>query len=131
MARAMTVFAVVALLLVATSRAEAEDKPVAELIALKFARGIVNMTTGWLEMPKQIRQCVQEEGWAIGLVKGPFDGLGMFAARTVAGMYETATFFLPLPFGYVPLLEPPFVWQPDPGISQNTLLIPPGPPAER
>ncbi len=113
------------ILLVATAQAwadgpqlpdqSAEEEPGLDvLIGSKLARGITNFGFGWVEVPKQIYLVGREQGWLAGMFRGPVDGLGMFGARTFAGMYELFSFLIPIPPHYQPLLQPEFVWQPDP-----------------
>lgn len=83
-------------------------------IGTKMARGVTNLGLGWAEIPKQIYLVGQRGGWAAGAFRGSIDGLGMFVARTIAGMYEILTFPIPLPPHYQPLVGPEFVWQPEP-----------------
>jgi putative exosortase-associated protein (TIGR04073 family) len=80
----------------------------------KVMRGVANFGLGWTEIPKQIYLIGRRDGWVVGALRGPIDGLGMFGARTIAGMYELLTFPLPVPSRYQPLVEPEFVWQADP-----------------
>lgn len=101
-------------LLAGASPARAEEPNLAEQIGLKLARGATNFCTGWVELPKQIYLITNDRGWLIGLTRGTFEGLGMLGARTVAGAYEVLTFFLPVPPHYQPLMQPDFVWQPEP-----------------
>lgn len=82
-------------------------------VATKFARGLANLTTGWVEFPKQIYLIGHKEGWVIGALRGPIEGLGMFVARTVAGAYDIITFPVPIPPQYRPMLAPEYVWQPE------------------
>lgn len=77
----------------------------------KFARGMANTTTGWLELPKQIYTTYNEQGPAQGILIGPLKGIGMMLARTLAGIGEVATFFAPTPGFYDPFMEPDYVWQ--------------------
>ncbi|HKW86575.1 MAG TPA: exosortase system-associated protein, TIGR04073 family [Nitrospiraceae bacterium] len=90
------------------------EPPVVEKIATKLTRGVVNFTTGWVELPKQIYLVGHNEGLVTGAIRGLIDGLGMFIARTVAGAYEVLTFPLPIPPQYQPMLRPDYVWQQDP-----------------
>lgn len=76
----------------------------------KAARGVVNIATGWLELPKQIYTTYQDHGALQGCLVGPFTGIGMTVARTVAGALELATFYLAYPRFYGPYLEPRYVW---------------------
>jgi putative exosortase-associated protein (TIGR04073 family) len=80
-------------------------------MATKAGRGLANMTTGWLELPKQIYTTSKEDGVAKGILIGPFKGLGMTLVRTVVGVGEFATFFLAYPGFYDPYFEPAYVWQ--------------------
>ena len=102
-----------------------DESPVVEKSATKLGRGIANFTTGLAEVPKQIYLVGRNEGWAAGALRGPIDGFGMFIARTLAGAYEVVTFPLPIPPQYQPMLQPDFVWQPEPdqsGTASNSSL---------
>ena len=92
----------------------ADDQPILGRIGIKLVRGVVNLGTGWLEVPKQIHHVAREKGLLLGLTRGAIDGLGMFATRTVAGAYEILTFPLPIPPRYQPMLRPDYVWQAEP-----------------
>jgi putative exosortase-associated protein (TIGR04073 family) len=93
---------------------KAEEPPLANQAATKFARGAANFATGWMEMPRQIYLVGHREGWLTGIFRGPIDGLGMVGARTIAGMYEVLTFPVPVPPRYQPVMKPDYVWQPEP-----------------
>lgn len=93
-------------------------------VAMKLVRGIANFTSGWVEIPKQIYLVGQNEGWLTGALRGPMDGLGMFVARTIAGAYEVVSFPLPIPAQYQPLLQPDFVWQPEPPSDRSETASP-------
>jgi putative exosortase-associated protein (TIGR04073 family) len=77
----------------------------------KLARGVANIATGWLELPKQVYQTSQEDGVAKGATVGPLKGIGMTLVRTVAGVGETITFFIPYPGFFDPFFDPAYVWQ--------------------
>jgi putative exosortase-associated protein (TIGR04073 family) len=87
-----------------------ESHALGDRISGKLIRGVVNLSTGWIEVPRQIYEVGTHEGWVRGLLRGPFDGIGMFFARTIAGAVETATFPVPLPT-YKPLLTPAYAWE--------------------
>lgn len=87
-----------------------ESHELGDRITGKLIRGVVNLSTGWIEIPRQIYEVGTHEGWVRGILRGPFDGIGMFFARTVAGALETATFPVPLPT-YKPLLMPVYAWE--------------------
>lgn len=83
-------------------------------IQRKFARGVANTFTGWVEMPKQVYLKTVGGPLILGTVQGVVEGVGMSFVRTTAGLYEMATFPIPVPWYYEPLLEPAYVWQQDP-----------------
>ncbi len=78
---------------------------VAAGMATKFSRGLVNVATGWLELPKEwVEQ--SKANPAIGWATGTFTGIGKTVYRTAAGVYETAFFSLPAPPRHMPVIEP-------------------------
>ncbi len=77
----------------------------------KAGRGIANVATGWLELPKQIYVTSKEGGAVKGIFLGPLKGIGMTVVRTLAGAGELATFFIPYPGFYDPFIEPKYVWE--------------------
>jgi putative exosortase-associated protein (TIGR04073 family) len=80
-------------------------------MAGKAGRGLANIATGWLELPKQIYTTSKEDGVARGISLGPLKGLGMTLVRTVSGVGELMTFFVAYPGFYDPYFDPAFVWQ--------------------
>ena len=80
----------------------------------KLARGVVNTVTGWVEVPKRIHQTSQTSGTAAGFTWGLVRGLGYGFIRTVGGIYETVTFPFPAPPDYRPVIQPDYVFLPDP-----------------
>jgi len=90
---------------------DASPQEVVDGMANKIARGVANIATGWLEIPKQIYITCKEEGYAKGLTVGPLKGLGMTLVRTAAGVGETVTFVVAYPGFYDPLFDPSYVWQ--------------------
>ena len=79
------------------------------LVVTKLFRGMVNAVTGWMEIPKQMSLIWQESGPGKGLGWGLVKGIGFAVARSVAGAYEIATFPLPIPEEYEPLMQPEYV----------------------
>ncbi|OGW75783.1 MAG: hypothetical protein A2Z72_05205 [Omnitrophica bacterium RBG_13_46_9] len=76
----------------------------------KLARGLANILTGWVELPKNIYDTSVEDNVFSGLTVGLVKGVGMAIVRTGAGVYETVTFPFPIPEDYAPVLEPEFVF---------------------
>ncbi len=79
--------------------------------AKKLGRGLANILTGWIELPKNIYDTSVEDNPLSGLTIGLAKGVGMTIVRTGAGVYETVTFPFPIPEGYSPVLEPEFVFK--------------------
>lgn len=79
--------------------------------AKKLGRGLVNILTGWVELPKNIYDTSKQSNPFAGITVGLAKGVGMTVVRTGAGVYETATFPFPLPKEYKPVLEPAYVLQ--------------------
>ncbi|HEY6873374.1 MAG TPA: exosortase system-associated protein, TIGR04073 family [Geobacteraceae bacterium] len=93
------------------SNENSSPQKVVDGMANKAARGMANVATGWLELPKQIYLTYSEDGATKGLIVGPLKGIGMTIVRTFSGVGELATFFVAYPGFYDPYFEPPFVWQ--------------------
>lgn len=123
MRRRMAVFLLaIAMVGATTSSAHAVGSEIDTLggIGTKLSRGIVNLVTGWLEIPKQISNVWQESGAAPGLTLGFLKGFGFAVGRTAVGAYEIVTFPAPLPEGYRPIVSPEFVFS-DWGDSSQTI----------
>ena len=96
-------FVMILVLAVATS-SYAQDP------AKKLGRGLANILTGWIELPKNIYDVSVEDNPLAGLTIGLAKGIGMTIVRTGAGVYETVTFPFPIPEDYAPVLEPEYVF---------------------
>jgi len=79
----------------------------ADHMGTKLGRGILNVATCWMEVPNQIENRIAEDGPGAGGTVGVFEGIGMTVARAVVGVYEIATFPIPLPDDYEPILKDP------------------------
>ena len=79
----------------------------------KLTRGGINIVTGWVEIPKRISETSQESGTAAGFTWGLLRGIGHGFIRTAAGFYELFTFPFPAPPGYVPVIQPEYVFSND------------------
>jgi len=76
----------------------------------KLMRGLANVLTGWVELPKNIYETSVEDNMFAGITIGLAKGVGMTIVRTGAGVYETVTFPFPIPEDYAPVLEPEYVF---------------------
>ncbi len=100
------------LLLIGTS-AEAATQLQSDNALHKFTRGGVNVITGWVEVPKQIRETSRLQGAGSGWTWGVLRGLGHGFVRTAADFYEIVTFPFPAPTNYAPVIQPEFVFDSD------------------
>jgi putative exosortase-associated protein (TIGR04073 family) len=102
-----------AVLLVMPLAAYAEQQPesITEKMSIKFFRGLTNVVTSPVEIPKQIVLTGQEMGGVGYFVIGPFKGILMTVYRATIGVVETAFFTVPQPGYYDSTIEPPYVWQ--------------------
>jgi putative exosortase-associated protein (TIGR04073 family) len=75
----------------------------------KLGRGLVNVLTGWIEIPKNVAKQWRETDPFTGLILGTIRGIGWGFGRTVAGVYEVVTFPFPIPRDYRPLMQPEFI----------------------
>ena len=81
----------------------------------KMGRGVVNVLTGWLELPKQIHLGSREENPVLGLGWGLVKGAGLTVLRSGVGIYEAVTFPLPYPKDFASPYEqmelPDYAWE--------------------
>lgn len=89
-----------------------DKKPeaVVERMAVKLVRGITNIGTAVVELPKQSYLTVRDMGQP-GYVVGPLKGIGMMTYRAFVGMTEAVFFVVPQPGYYDPMIDPEYVWQ--------------------
>lgn len=66
----------------------------------KAGRGLTNVLTCWIELPKQIHMGSQESNPVAGLAWGLVKGIGLTGLRVGVGIYEAVTFPIPYPKGY-------------------------------
>lgn len=80
----------------------------------KLGRGLANMFTGFVEVPKNISREWRKSDPATGIIVGGVKGVGWGLTRFATGAYETFTFPVPAPANYEPLMYPatplPDVW---------------------
>jgi putative exosortase-associated protein (TIGR04073 family) len=106
----LTMAVIVSLLLVSYAMPAMAAEGYVENTGNKFFRGVINAATGWLEFPKQIYKVSKEDNIFVGFTYGAAKGVADTAIRTSAGVYETGTFFVPLPSDYEPVKNPEYVW---------------------
>ena len=63
----------------------------------KMGRGVVNVLTCWIELPKQLHLGSQEQNPVVGVGRGLLKGAGLTVLRGGVGLYEAVTFPVPYP----------------------------------
>ena len=78
----------------------------------KLGRGIANTLLGFLELPKTIEDTGKKDGVGPAISLGFIKGLAKAVARTIVGVYETASFWIPVPEDYKPIItDPEYIFQ--------------------
>ena len=90
--------------------ADQQPEMIAEKMAVKLTRGVTNIVTSIVELPKQTILTTRDMGGA-GMVVGPIKGIGMTVYRGVVGIAETVFCMVPQPGYYDPMMDPEYVWQ--------------------
>ncbi len=94
---------VLALLIVVTTTSVS----FADTAVQKLGRGVANILTSPLEIPKGIEDATKEDGFVAGVTWGVAEGLLDFVKRLAVGAYEVVSFPIPLPKHYKPILTDP------------------------
>ncbi len=81
----------------------------------KASRGLLNLLTGWIEVPKQLHLASSDPSPLHGFGRGLFKGAGLALMRGGVGLYELVTFPLPHPdhfaSPYTAMELPDYAWQ--------------------
>jgi len=73
----------------------------------KLVTGFVNAATGLGELPKNIILTTQRESIVHGITVGLVTGVMHSVGRTVIGVFDVATFWIPTS----PSIQPTYVWE--------------------
>ncbi len=73
----------------------------------KLMRGFENLAGATLEVPGTVMRRTRQDGMFTGLTLGMVDGVLNTVKRAFAGIWEVATFPVPVPEGYDPILSRP------------------------
>lgn len=73
----------------------------------KLGRGLANCATFPIELPSQISNVNNADGPVAACSYGILKGVWCSIVRAVVGVYEVATFLIPLPPSYEPILTDP------------------------
>lgn len=77
----------------------------------KLVRGVGNVAFGWCEIPRNIHMSIEDLDPLTGTIVGTVRGTGQAAVRTGWGVWEVATFPIPIPSEYRNKVWPEFIWQ--------------------
>lgn len=103
--------AILTLGLATIGMAQEESSAVVQGRMRKLGRGIANIATAPAELIRTPELVGRREGYLTAMTVGVMQGAWRTVLRAVAGIYETATFFVEAPPGYEPIFHPEFVWQ--------------------
>jgi len=98
--------ALLALLLAAGAPLAMADDGYGSQVGSKFARGLANTTTGWIELPKDMINTSKDSNILVGMTWGILKGVLDTVGRTAVGALELATFFVPSD----EFVHPTYVW---------------------
>lgn len=73
----------------------------------KLGRGACNVATCIIEWPKAIKEVNETDGAFASLTYGFLKGVGKMCIRAGVGLFEIATFPIPIPKEYRPILTDP------------------------
>jgi len=73
----------------------------------KLGRGLANVLTSIFELPKGMGDVTNSDGVFAGVTYGTLKGVVNTVKRTLVGGYEIATFPIPFPNDYGPILKDP------------------------
>jgi len=73
----------------------------------KLGRGLLNILDAIVEVPGTMMRETEAEGAATGMTKGVVVGVVNTLIRALVGAYEVATFPVPVPEGYAPIMDDP------------------------
>lgn len=92
----------------------------------KALRGAANLTLGlFVEWPKTICYEAREQGPLVGIPAGFLAGFGLALMRMGVGAYELATFPIPIPDDYKPILSPRYPFEPGRTVVSPALVARP------
>jgi putative exosortase-associated protein (TIGR04073 family) len=80
---------------------------------VKLGRGLANVVTCPLEVPKNMGDANQANGIFASMTWGLLQGVADTLIRGVVGVYEVATFPIPFPQEYAPILTDPEYFLPE------------------
>jgi len=79
-------------------------------ISRKLGRGVANVVTAPAELIRQPYLVGQQEGGLAAITYGLVKGCWWTLYRALAGLYDAATFYVPIPRGFRSLIYPEFVY---------------------
>ncbi len=68
------------------------DKAYANSPVNKMGDGVINVSTSWVDVPRQIAQVSAEHNILLGLTLGVGEGVASGVARSASGAFDVATF---------------------------------------
>jgi putative exosortase-associated protein (TIGR04073 family) len=93
--------------LIVPAAVAAADASYPDNIEQKLGAGLLNTSTGWVELIKSPVAITKKGGIGWGMTLGPVMGVVHTVGRTACGLFDLVTFVLPTK----PLVEPHMIWQ--------------------
>lgn len=109
MLKRTVVMLMVTMMVLSVANVYAEEKIQDKNALTKLGRGLANLVTGAVEIPKQMYLVSKEREPISGITYGTAKGICYGLLRTGAGVYDTLAFAIP-PYDK-PILEPEFVFE--------------------
>ncbi|ABA58982.1 exosortase system-associated protein, TIGR04073 family [Nitrosococcus oceani] len=107
MTRSIGTMALLALLLLGFTSSALAGEGYGSEVGEKLGRGLANVATGWVEIPKNIINTSKDSNVGIGVSWGLLKGIGQTLGRTLVGVGELATFFVPT----AKIIHPTYVFE--------------------
>lgn len=76
----------------------------------KLGRGIANVATCPIELPRTIEKVTLKDGYVAGATVGILQGAWRTVLRGLVGVFEVITFPAEVPEGFKPLIRPEFAF---------------------
>ena len=107
MKKAITIMLVLAVAFSATAYAQRTSTAPENTAITKLGRGLLNIADAVVEIPGTMIRENAENGAASAWTNGVFQGIVNTVKRAAVGVYEVASFPIPAPADYAPILDDP------------------------
>jgi len=85
---------------------ERQEGQCAHRLKAKLKRGVINIATGWLEVPRTVIRSFRKRDYFVAIVVSPAEGVGWAVARTASGAFDVVTCAFATTEGDTGLIQP-------------------------